>query len=142
LTISAALLYSFTLMLLAISGKTWQLVIALLFFGLFSNLINIAMNTQAVGVESMYGRSIMASFHGLWSLAGFTGALAGTFFVSAGMSPLIHFSIICAVTALLVLTSYKYTLPNDAGNNQSQPLFVKPDRGILILVSCHIYYDV
>src|SRR5438105_2800157 len=44
--IAAAILYPVTLMLLAISGTTWQLVIALFVFGLWANLINIAMNTQ------------------------------------------------------------------------------------------------
>lgn len=131
--ITGALLYPLTLLLLAAAGTTPQLIFALFFFGLFSNLVNIAMNTQAVNVEKLYGRSIMASFHGLWSLAGFTGAVIGTFFVSAGFSPFIHFSIVGGVTGLLVLVSYKFTLPHDIGGRNSQPLFAKPDRRILLL---------
>src|SRR3954471_7102670 len=90
----AAILYPLTLVLLATAPSIMLLISALFLFGLWANMINIAMNTQAVGVENLYGRSIMASFHGLWSLAGFTGAVLGSFFVSAGFSPLIHFSII------------------------------------------------
>jgi MFS family permease len=133
LIISSALLYPLTLVVLALSASTLQLVIALFFFGVWSNLLNIAMNTQAVSVESMYGRSIMASFHGLWSLAGFTGALVGTFFVSSGFSPLIHFIIICAAAGLLVFATYKYTLDEDDSANESQPIFAKPDKRLLIL---------
>jgi len=96
-------------------------------------MINIAMNTQAVGVENLYGKSIMASFHGLWSLAGFTGALLGSFFVSVGLTPLIHFSIICALTGVIVLLSFKNTLPNEINQEDAKPIFVRPDRGILIL---------
>ena len=132
LVIAAAILFPVTLILLAIAATIFQLVVALVFFGFWANLINIAMNTQAVGVETLYGRSIMASFHGLWSLAGFTGAAIGSFFVSAHLSPFIHFSIICVITALLVFTSYKHTLPNDTDGG-SQPIFVKPDIRILIL---------
>lgn len=77
-----AVLYPSILLLLALSPSVWELILSLFFFGIAGNLINIAMNTQAVGVESLYGRSVMASFHGLWSIAGFTGALIGTFFVS------------------------------------------------------------
>jgi fucose permease len=102
LVITGALLYPLTLILLATAGSTLQLSLALFLFGLFENLVNIAMNTQAVSVEKLYGRSIMASFHGLWSLAGFTGAVIGTFFVSAGLSPLIHFSIVCGLAGMLV----------------------------------------
>src|SRR5687768_4414215 len=78
LMIASASLYPFTLIALGLSATTLQLVSGLFFFGLWSNMMNIAMNTQAVSVEKMYGRSIMASFHGLWSLAGFTGAAIGT----------------------------------------------------------------
>lgn len=131
--IGAAILFPLTLLLLALAATTWQLIAALFFFGLWANLINIAMNTQAVGVEKMYGRSIMASFHGLWSLAGFTGAAIGSLFVSADISPLLHFSIVCALTGLLVFTFYKNTLPNSFESNGAQPLFVKPDRRILML---------
>ncbi len=133
LILGAAILYPLTLVILAITASTWQLVIALFFFGIWANLVNIAMNTQAVGVEKLYGRSIMASFHGLWSLAGFSGAATGSLFVSAGSSPLVHFSIICLLAAVLALAAYKYTLPNEFDTKSKQPLFVKPGKEILLL---------
>jgi len=129
----ASLLYPVTLLLLASAGSTIQLISALFTFGIWANMINIAMNTQAVGVESLYGRSIMASFHGVWSLAGFTGAVLGTFFVSAGLTPLVHFSIICGIAGMILLTFFKNTLPAETGKEESKPVFVKPDRSILIL---------
>ena len=129
----ASVLYPLTLVLLASTGSVTQLVMALFLFGIWANMINIAMNTQAVGVENLYGRSIMASFHGLWSLAGFTGAVLGSFFVSVGFTPLIHFSIICAITGAIVLASFKNTLPNEISKEDAKPVFVKPDRKIFIL---------
>jgi len=131
--ISAALLYPAILVVLALAGNVWQLSFVLFLFGLSSNLVNIAMNTQAVDVESMYGRSIMASFHGLWSIAGFSGAAIGGLLVSAGIAPLIHFSIIFIMAGLLVLFFYKFTLPGDTGTAEKHPFFVKPDRYILNL---------
>ena len=128
-----SLLYPLILVCLALSPSVIQLTLSLFFFGLAGNLINIAMNTQAVGVELLYGRSVMASFHGLWSLAGFTGALIGTLFVSKDLSPLIHFSFVCVLAILLVLLSYKSTIPHDVGNRQPQKVFVKPDRKLLLL---------
>jgi len=133
LVIAAAMFFPLTLILIAIAATAWQLVIVLFFFGVWANLINIAMNTQAVSVENLYGKSIMASFHGLWSLAGFSGAAIANFFVSAELSPLIHFSIICVLTGLLVFIFYKYTLPEDVDKKTSQPLFVKPDKTVLLL---------
>jgi MFS family permease len=133
LVIGAAILYPLTLVLLALTSSALQLICGLFFFGLWANLVNIAMNTQAVGVEKLYGRSIMASFHGLWSLAGFSGAAIGGFFVSAGVSPLIHFSIICIIAGVLAVAAYKYTLPNEFDAKSKQPLLIKPGREILLL---------
>ncbi|MEO5595465.1 MAG: MFS transporter [Chitinophagaceae bacterium] len=131
--IAAALFYPAILVLLGLTGNVWQLACILFLFGLGSNLVNIAMNTQAVDVESMYGRSVMASFHGLWSIAGFSGAAIGTLLVSAGVVPWIHFLIIFVMAGLLVLLFYKFTLPNDTAIAEKQPFFVKPDKFILNL---------
>jgi MFS family permease len=131
--ISSALLYPAALVILGLAANVWQLAFVLFLFGLSSNLVNIAMNTQAVDVESMYGRSIMASFHGLWSIAGFSGAAIGTLLVSAGVVPWIHFSIIFITAGLLVAFFYKFSLPNDTNTAEKHPFFVKPDRYILNL---------
>ena len=133
MVIVGSVFYPLILLLLASSTSVLQLVLSLFSFGIMGNLINIAMNTQAVGVETLYGRSVMASFHGLWSLAGFTGAVVGTFFVSRGLPPIIHFSIVSGLCVLLVILSYKFTLPHDIGHRQRQKAFVKPDKKILLL---------
>jgi MFS family permease len=131
--ISAAIIYPGILILLGLAPTTFLLVTGLFFFGLSANFVNIAMNTQAVGVEGMYGRSIMASFHGLWSLAGFAGASIGKFFMAGGIAPTWHFTIIAVACGLLVLVSYKSTLRSDVDTKTGQPIFVRPDKPILLL---------
>ena len=133
LLIGAALLYPLFLLPLAVAPSTAYLVAGLFGFGLFANLLNIAMNTQAVGVEQQYGRSIMASFHGLWSGAGFSGAAASTLLVSWGVTPLAHFALIAAFSAVLVLLFSRYTLPGEAQSEQRASYFSKPDKNILLL---------
>ncbi|HRN57703.1 MAG TPA: hypothetical protein PLL71_14695 [Agriterribacter sp.] len=64
--IIACLLYALILPFLGLVSFVWQLVIGLFLFGFAGNLLNISMNTQGVNVEDGYGRSIMASFHGVW----------------------------------------------------------------------------
>lgn len=131
--IMAGIFYPLLLLPLALAGSTLQLIFGLFGFGLFANLLNIAMNTQAVSVEQLYGRSIMASFHGLWSLAGFCGAFAGTLLVSYGLTPMEHFSVISILSLALVALFSKYTLPATAGKDHKQSFFSKPDKGILLL---------
>ena len=52
------------LLCLALAGSPHWLAAALLGFGFANNMLNISLNAQAVGVETLYGRSIMATFHG------------------------------------------------------------------------------
>ncbi|QHL88947.1 MFS transporter [Nibribacter ruber] len=132
--ITAGLLfYSLVLVSIGLAQNTWQLVVALFFFGFGSNLSNIAVNTQAVGVENMYKKSIMASFHGLWSLAGFTGAAIGTFMIGSNVIPFHHFLLILAVTVVGVAVCFRYVLPADDKPQEKQPLFVMPDRSLIVL---------
>ncbi|HLD53343.1 MAG TPA: MFS transporter [Sediminibacterium sp.] len=128
----AAIIYPILLLLLGSASTTLILTILLFCFGLLGNMMNISVNTQAVAVEELYGRSILASFHGIWSLAGFTGAAVGTLMISFGFDPLKHFSIIAAAMILLALLMKFGRMPKDAviGN---QPLFVKPDIVLLKL---------
>ncbi len=125
-------LYPLILILIGSIATAWQLVGVLFLFGLVGNLCNISVNTQAVGVEALYGRSIMASFHGIWSLAGFTGAAIGTFLVSNDLSPLIHFCLICVACIILLLSVQRFALEKDAVH-PDQPIFAKPDHALLIL---------
>ena len=124
--------YPLTLVFLGAVQHSWQLAAVLFVFGLFGNLFNISVNTQAVGVEALYKRPIMASFHGTWSLAGFSGAAIGTLAVSGSLAPLYHFALICSAVILALLVTRTYLLPTDAGKS-SQPIFAKPDAAILKL---------
>jgi MFS family permease len=111
----------------------WQLVVLLFLFGIFGNLLNISQNTQAVGVEMAYGRSIMASFHGLWSSAGCTGYLLGMLFVSLKIAPVYHFACIWMTVVTAVIIVYRNLLVKDRDTGTRQPLFAKPDNAILKL---------
>lgn len=132
--ITTSILYPATLLLIGLASGPVMLIAALLLTGFFGNIYNIAVNTQAVGIEALYGRSIMASFHGLWSLAGFTGGLIGTFMIAKDLSPFQHYWIINGLTLLLTFLFVRSTLPRDARTSDAKPkLFVKPDKAILIL---------
>jgi MFS family permease len=129
-----ALLYAITLLTLGLAATPVQLLGCLVFFGLAANLLNIAINTQAVGVEALYKRSIMASFHGVWSLAGFVGAAVGTTMIGYGIDPLLHFGLITGLIIAGVLVAIRYLLPADANAQAAdQPIFVWPDKSLLTL---------
>jgi MFS family permease len=131
-----AFLYPTGLLLLGSVSEMWQLLAALFLFGAFGNLSNISVNTQAVGVERLYRRSIMASFHGLWSLAGFVGGIIASIMVSANISMMAHFIVVYALSMILLIVARRNVLPRDA-RPESAPSekkkMVKPDSFIITL---------
>jgi MFS family permease len=114
LLLSAIMVYGIALVSLGLAKNTFQLIICLICYGFASNAVNISVNTQAVATEKLYDKPIMASFHGLWSLAGFTGAGIGTFMIGRGIDPFHHFIIILGVLILGVILASRY-LYEDAG---------------------------
>ncbi|MDP9075800.1 MAG: MFS transporter [Bacteroidota bacterium] len=114
LLLAAILVYGVCLISLGRAQNTFQLIICLVCFGFSSNAVNISVNTQAVAAERLYEKPIMASFHGLWSLAGFTGAGIGTIMIANKVDPFHHFIIILVILAAGVIAASRY-LNNDAG---------------------------
>lgn len=123
LMIIASLLYPMALVGLGLAYSPWLLSVGLFFFGIAANMTNIAVNTQAVGVERLYGRSIMATFHGLWSLAGFFGGLISTLMVSVHIGTLTHFCIIFTVALANLLVMNRLLLPRDMGKRKKVSAF-------------------
>lgn len=130
---NAVLLYATLLLLIGMANSIALLVSVLVLFGMTGNVANIAINTQAVGVEAKYSRNIMASFHGLWSLAGFTAAGIGTFMMGKAVLPFHHFLLVTALLGAGVAASFQYLLPNEERSTEPTPLLVKPDGTLLKL---------
>ncbi|HZE83864.1 MAG TPA: MFS transporter, partial [Puia sp.] len=128
----AAILYACTLPFLGLAAAPWQLVACLFIFGMGGNMLNISMNTQAIGTELLYKRTIMASYHGLWSLAGFSGGAIGTLMINLGLLPYQHFLVISATALMIVLAASGRLIRQDAVH-ADQPIFARPDRSLINL---------
>ena len=131
--IVAAVLYSFSLLCIAISSTTVTLAISLFSFGFFANLLNISINTQAVIVERLYAKKLMATFHGLWSLAGFAGAAIGTLMIANDITPFHHYIFISLTILIVSGISSNYLVTHDDPSGEKRPLFAMPDKSLLSL---------
>lgn len=121
-SVVSLLLYGVALCTLGFSQTSWQLALALVFFGITGNFCNISVNTQGVYAEGLFPKPIMGSFHGSWSLAGFFGALTGMGMNALGFSPAIHFVVTAIVILLIVLTNKQFLVkakPRIAKNDTS-----------------------
>lgn len=129
------LLYIVALIGLGLSTERLHLMLALFFFGMFSNLANISVNTQGIHAEGLFRRAIMSAFHGAWSVAGFTGALLGLVMLAFKLSPLEHFFIVAALIILIVILQYKYLVKVKAVEplQNKRKIFSRPDPALLWL---------
>lgn len=96
-------------MLLLISAP-WLMAVALLLFGAGAGAIDVAMNSHGVQVQNLYGRSIMSSLHGLFSVGGLFGSLGLGFLVKAGLQPLHAAIAIALLLALITFSQYRNLL--------------------------------
>ena len=135
--IFSLIMYVLCLANLGLATTALQLSLGLFLFGVFGNLANIAVNTQGVYTEVLFRKTIMSSFHGMWSFAGFTGALVGLGMLTLNLSPLHHFLIVGAVVILMVVFNFKFLVKaKEKIKNKStekKKLFVKPDKSLLWL---------
>ena len=89
------------------------LAVALFAFGISINLSHITANTQGVGVERLYGKSIMASFHGIWSLGGICAILSCSQCAVHHISPRVNFLFHSAFSMLVFLLAFRHLIPKD-----------------------------
>lgn len=126
-----SLFLSVILVLIGFANSLWQLILVLLLFGSARNLMTLSINTQGVAVQALYKKSIMATFHGIWSMAGFAGAAVGLVMVYFNVIPAWHF---IAVSILLVAFTLYFigdTLLQKPIPQSGRPVFSLPGKYLL-----------
>jgi MFS family permease len=71
---------------LGLADSMLSLFMALVAWGAFLGALDVAMNAQAVTIESRYDRPIMSSFHATWSASAAVGAGIGALALLLGIS--------------------------------------------------------
>ena len=127
------ILYLVSLVVISLSENIFLLGLVLFLFGLMGNMVNIAINTQAVSLEKKYEKNVMASFHGMWSLAGFFGAIVGAFMIGKEVLLTYHYTIVFGGSILAALVSFNFLIRSDLDNSKDKPIFAIPDKSLLLL---------
>jgi len=127
----SSILYSISLVCIGVSGSAEQVAGSLLLFGFFANLLNISMNTQAVAVEKLYQKRLLASFHGLWSLAGFAGAAIGGWMIGKAIPPVQHFTLVAAGFLITIALCASRLIKKDERTSAKVPFLALPDKALL-----------
>lgn len=131
-TTVSGILYALILPLLPLAPLPVILWLVLFFFGSTTGFMDIAMNAQAVEVERRRGRSIMSSFHAVFSMGGLIGAGLSSLLIEMGVDIMIHL-LLMAVIAVIVLAYMSQFLLQEAPStaDNKAPIFVLPTRALL-----------
>jgi len=134
IALAAATCYALLLVAIGYWKGMYSLMANLMFFGAAGNLLNIAVNTQAVALSRRYEKPIMGSFHGMWSIAGFVGAGVGALMIDWHVVPLHHFTVIALTTVVCVAGTAGYLITDERQPTmRKEPLFTIPDKPLAIL---------
>jgi MFS family permease len=98
--------YALCLASLALAPSLGLFVVAALLFGAAKGGVDVGINAQAVIVERLYGRPIMASFQALWSVGGLGGGFLTSATLGLGSTPVIN---LVGVAALILLLDLLYS---------------------------------
>lgn len=120
--------YGLSLFCIGMASHIAVLGVCLFFFGVFWNLCDISLNTQAIGIERLYGKTIMATFHGGWSLAACLGALIGFIMIVMDIAPFYHFSLIAVIIVLITLASRGFLQEDAPAPPKEEPVTKEPKR--------------
>jgi MFS family permease len=126
-----AVFFSMVLAFVGFTTSAWQLAVVLFCLGSARNLLNISSNAQAVGVQSLYDKSIMATFHGIWSLAGFAGAAVGAITVFYNIATSWHLLTVSVLLLLFSIWSYSGTMYQKPIPQTNKKLFTLPEKSLL-----------
>jgi fucose permease len=89
-----------TLILPSLAPNFALLAAAFFAGGLWVGFMDVLENSQAAEIERDSGRPMINSFHGFWSLGAMFGSIGAAAAASAGLTPLVHFTIVGVIVAI------------------------------------------
>ncbi len=108
-----------SLFFVGLTTNIYFLGTAFMLFGVFWNMTDISLNTQAIEVERMYGKTIIASLHAGWSIAACVGAVIGFLMINTEISPRLHFTIVTLIGLLVLIYCSRFLLTNIESNRET-----------------------
>ena len=101
-----------TVLALVSVAQTWAALAVILFVaGALDAVIDVAQNAHGLRVQRRYRRSIVNSFHGVWSIGAVSGGLLGAAAAGLGVPLAVHLVTTSALFSAVALVSYRFLLP-------------------------------
>lgn len=92
------------------TGKTWILVVGLVFNGISIALMNVPLNVETASVERRMGRAVLPQFHAAFSVGAVLGSLLGAACSRFGVTVLVQFLVVTTITLIWRLVSIPHVI--------------------------------
>lgn len=93
-------------------APSWALLAgALLGAGAADTITDVAQNSHGLRVQRLYRRSVLNSFHAVWSIGAVLGGLMGAGAIMIDLSRGVHLGLSCLIFAGVALTAHRLLLP-------------------------------
>lgn len=96
-------LFACCIPLIPVFQNIWAIRLMFVVFGMCTGSMDVTMNGQAVLVERLWGKSIFASFHAIFSIGMTLGAATGALFARKGIVLVQHLAYVAAAALLAML---------------------------------------
>lgn len=107
---------------IAPSGALFALALAV--GGAMDALTDVAQNAHGLRVQRRYGRSILNSFHAVWSIGAVVGGLMAAGAIALGIDRSTHLIVSAVIFATVSLVAYRFLLPGPEVDAAADPLEV------------------
>ncbi|QHC67971.1 MFS transporter [Rathayibacter sp. VKM Ac-2759] len=95
--------------------------VALAFAGATDAITDVAQNTHGLRVQRRYGRSIINSFHAIWSIGAVLGGSMAAGAITLGLPRAVHLSISGVLFAVVSLVALRFCLPGRDDETEAGP---------------------
>lgn len=99
------------LVLVAIAPSWLTLAVAFLIAGSLDVVADVAGNVHGLRVERLYGKSILNSQHGVWSIGAVAGGSMGAAAAGLGVPVVWHLAVVAGLFAALAVGVWRFLLP-------------------------------
>jgi MFS family permease len=128
---SVAIAANLTLIGLAPSWLALAAVLAVA--GALDSYADIGANAHGLRVERLYGRSILNSLHGVWSIGAVVGGVMGSAAAGLDIAVDVHLAVAACLFAAVALAASRFLLPGPDDAAPAAPGHLRLAHGILAL---------
>ena len=125
--VAATLLTGVGVLAAGLAPSVLVFAVALFLAGAMDAITDVAQNAHGLRVQRRYGRSIINSFHAIWSLGAVSGGTMAAAAIALDLSRGVHLSISGILFAIVALAALRFCLPGPENETEDEPASADPD---------------